>query len=60
MHTTTTPTPPAPGGVFHSPALARASARFKALPNQTDNVLDGDIKISLLDHARLREIEAEI
>ena len=60
MHTTKPLTPPAMGGVFRSPAPARASARFKTLPNQTDNVLDGDIKISLLDHARLREIEAAV
>ena len=60
MHTTKPLTPPATGGVFRSPPLARASARFKTLPNQTDNVLDGDIKISLLDHARLREIEAAV
>ena len=47
MHTTTTPTPPAMGGVFHSPPLARAR-KEKSIPLVgTDSGQTGYIKISL-------------
>ena len=47
MHTTTTPTPPAPGGVFHSPPPARAR-KEKSIPLVgTDSGQTGYIKISL-------------
>ena len=53
-------TPPSQGGVFCSPPLARAGARFNTVPIQVQRVLNGDIEISSLDRARTREIEAAV
>ena len=60
MQNETPPTPPSQGGVFCSPPLARAGARFNTAPIQEKGVLNGDIKISSLDRARTREIEAAV
>ena len=60
MQNETVSTPPSQGGVFCSPPLARAGARFNTVPIQIQRVLNGDIKISSLDRARTREIEAAV
>ena len=60
MQHETVSTPPSQGGVFCPPPLARAGARFNTVPIQVQRVLNGDIKISSLDRARTREIEAAV
>ncbi|MBQ8125468.1 MAG: hypothetical protein IJ173_06205 [Kiritimatiellae bacterium] len=60
MQNETVSTPPSQGGVFCSPPLARAGARFNTVPIQVRRVLNGDIEISSLDRARTREIEAAV
>ena len=60
MQHETVSTPPSQGGVFCSPPLARAGARFNTIPVQVQRVLNGDIEISSLDRARTREIEAAV